>query len=74
MSYKYPKCISKYCPISSRCDRFVNGEESQLVDYDKVDTGKGKCEWFISIVSDVAKVDLDENKTSENMEENDDNI
>jgi len=55
MNYKYPKCISQNCPISSRCYRKINGEESQLVDYDRVDVGKGKCEWLI-LVEEVIEV------------------
>lgn len=65
MSKPFPKCISKGCPISERCLRYVDGEESQLVDYDRVDSGMGKCEWIIPIVQDVAKVDLDKNETED---------
>lgn len=49
MSYKYPKCVSQNCPVESKCDRKQHGEESQLVDYDRIDVGKGKCEWMIPL-------------------------
>ena len=61
----FPKCISQNCPVESKCLRKQDGNETQLVDYDKVDSGMGKCEWYIEIVQDVAKVDLDENETGE---------
>ena len=60
MSKPFPKCISKGCPVSEKCVRYVDGEESQLVDYDKVDSGMGKCEWFIEIESSVDKVSVRE--------------
>jgi len=65
MSYKYPKCISKGCPIQERCDRFVNGEESQLVDYDRVDVGKGKCEWLILVEEVIEVIDNGQEGTRE---------
>ena len=65
MSKPFPKCISKNCPVESKCLRKQDGNETQLVDYDRVDSGMGKCTWYIEIVQDVAKVDLCENETSE---------
>lgn len=58
----FPKCISQNCPVESKCLRKQDGEESQLVDYDKIDSGMGKCEWFISM--------LDKVEVTENVEEN----
>ena len=62
MSKPFPKCISKDCPISDKCVRYVDGEESQLVDYDKVDSGMGKCEWFILMLD---KVEVSDNVSEE---------
>ena len=58
----FPKCISQNCPVESKCLRKQDGEESQLVDYDKVDSGMGKCEWYISMPDKVEVI--------ENVEEN----
>ena len=60
MSKPFPKCVSKGCPVEYKCLRKQDGEESQLVDYDKVDSGMGKCEWFILIESSVDKVSVRE--------------
>ena len=65
MNKPFPKCISKNCPVERKCLRKQDGNETQLVDYDRVDSGMGKCEWYIEIVQDVAKVDLDKNEMSE---------
>ena len=62
MSKSFPKCISKGCPVSEKCVRYVDGEESQLVDYDKVDSGMGKCEWFILMLD---KVEVSDNVSEE---------
>lgn len=62
MSKPFPKCISKGCPVSEKCVRYVDGEESQLVDYDKVDSGMSKCEWFIFMLD---KVEESENVSEE---------
>ena len=62
MSKPFPKCVSKGCPVEHKCLRKQDGEESQLVDYDKVDSGMGKCEWFIPMPDKVEVI--------ENVEEN----
>ena len=71
MNKPFPKCISKGCPVSEKCVRYVDGEESQLVDYDKVDSGMGKCEWFIPIPDKVEVIDnVEENSgETESMDE-----
>ena len=62
MSKPFPKCISKNCPVEHKCLRKQDGEESQLVDYDKVDSGMGKCEWFILMLD---KVEVSDNVSEE---------
>lgn len=61
MDYKYPLCTSQNCPVESKCSRKLNGEESQKVDYMKVDVGSNKCVWFIEAVGMLDGVKEDNN-------------
>ena len=57
MSKPFPKCVSKGCPVEHKCLRKQDGEESQLVDYDKVDLELEKCSWFIQIEEKVEVIE-----------------
>ena len=71
MSKPFPKCISKNCPVESKCLRKQDGNETQLIDYDKVDSGMGKCEWYISMSDKVEVIeDVEESSgTTDSMDE-----
>ena len=54
MDYKYPLCTSQNCPVESKCSRKLNGEESQKVDYAKVDMGNNdKCVWLMEMKGEL---------------------
>jgi hypothetical protein len=62
---KFPLCISKDCPVESKCERKLNGNESQKVDYMKVNMGNSnKCVWFIEMKGEVKINEEDSTKES----------
>lgn len=64
MTNPFPKCISKNCPVESKCLRKLDGDITAEVDYDKVDMGiNDKCVWFIEIKNEISGGDNDEKDT-----------
>ena len=61
MDYKYPLCISQNCPAELKCSRKLNGEESQKVDYMKVDMGSNKCTFYIEVAEMLVMSEEEDN-------------
>ena len=50
----FPLCISNNCPVSQKCERKLNVDESKKVDYVKVDMGNNdKCVWYIEMKGEL---------------------